>query len=323
MPRNPNSPQHNHCGPVHTPTSASENIKLQVMMNKLENSLKDEFVLKKNLKTINSELLWGGGNIDIACIKEIKQTASDPVSLADTYTIYFNNGETFSFEVTNGKDGRDGLTGEIGPQGPKGQDGIGIKETKILDGELVITYTDDTSVILGHVVGTNGIDGKDGADGRDGQDGVSINSANIDTDGNLVLTLSNNTTIVVGKVVGENGLNGTNGKSAYDLAKENGYQGTLTEWLNSLKGEKGNDGTGISLKANREDCQAVGDAYIINDPKDADYGHIYILTNLNPRNFEDGGEIKGPKGDAGVDGREVEFQVTDTAIQWCYKTGAE
>lgn len=231
MPRNPHNSNNPHvnCGPIHTPTSASENIKLQVMMNKLENSLKDEFVLKENLKTINSELLWGGGNIDITCIKEIKQTASDPVSLIDTYTIYFNNGETFSFEVTNGKDGRDGLTGEIGPQGPKGQDGIGIKETKILDGELVITYTDDTSVILGHVVGTNGTDGKDGADGRDGQDGISINSANIDVDGNLVLTLSNNTTTVVGKVVGENGLNGTNGKSAYDLAKENGYQGTLTE----------------------------------------------------------------------------------------------
>ncbi len=32
------------------------------------------------------------------------------------------------------------------------------------------------------------------------------------------------------------------GKSAYDLAKENGFQGTLEEWLESLKGTDGKDG---------------------------------------------------------------------------------
>jgi hypothetical protein len=112
MPRNPNSPHNPGCGPIHTHTSASENIKLQMMMAKLEDSLKEEFVLKNNLKTINSELLYGSGNIDITCIKEIKQTASD--DLVDTYTIYFNNGETFSFQITNGKDG---VTGSQGPEG--------------------------------------------------------------------------------------------------------------------------------------------------------------------------------------------------------------
>ena len=38
------------------------------------------------------------------------------------------------------------------------------------------------------------------------------------------------------------GIDGTNGKSAYDLAVEKGYSGTLDEWLASLKGSTGNDG---------------------------------------------------------------------------------
>ena len=42
---------------------------------------------------------------------------------------------------------------------------------------------------------------------------------------------------------GKDGKNGENGKSAYDIACEQGYEGTADEWLNSLKGEKGDDGT--------------------------------------------------------------------------------
>lgn len=35
---------------------------------------------------------------------------------------------------------------------------------------------------------------------------------------------------------------GTNGKSAYDIAVDNGFIGTESEWLTSLKGEKGAKG---------------------------------------------------------------------------------
>ena len=41
---------------------------------------------------------------------------------------------------------------------------------------------------------------------------------------------------------GEAGDDGDNGKSAYELAVENGYQGTLEEWLASLKGNTGSNG---------------------------------------------------------------------------------
>jgi len=35
---------------------------------------------------------------------------------------------------------------------------------------------------------------------------------------------------------------GSDGKSAYDIAVENGFEGTVEEWLESLKGPKGDKG---------------------------------------------------------------------------------
>ena len=62
--------------------------------------------------------------------------------------------------------------------------------------------------------GINGVNGKDGVDGKDGKDGKD----------------------------GAPGKDGANGKSAYELAVENGFSGSLDDWLLSLKGEDGNDG---------------------------------------------------------------------------------
>lgn len=48
---------------------------------------------------------------------------------------------------------------------------------------------------------------------------------------------------------GKDGTNGTNGKSAYQIAVDEGYTGTESEWITSLKGatgqrgEKGEQGT--------------------------------------------------------------------------------
>jgi len=64
--------------------------------------------------------------------------------------------------------------------------------------------------------GRDGIDGVDGQDGKDGQNGLN----------------------------GQNGQDGQNGKSAYELAVENGFRGSLHEWLLSLavRAEDGKDG---------------------------------------------------------------------------------
>ncbi len=41
---------------------------------------------------------------------------------------------------------------------------------------------------------------------------------------------------------GKDGKDGENGKSAYEIAVQNGYDGTETDWLESLKGQKGDTG---------------------------------------------------------------------------------
>lgn len=50
--------------------------------------------------------------------------------------------------------------------------------------------------------------------------------------------------VAVSGLNGTNGTNGVNGKSAYELAVQQGFVGTLDEWLASLVGPPGADGTG-------------------------------------------------------------------------------
>ena len=78
---------------------------------------------------------------------------------------------------------------------------------------------------------------------RNGEDGFSpviteretelgYNITITDVEGSNTITLKN----------GTNGTNGQDGKSAYDIAVEQGFVGTEQEWLESLKGQDGQDG---------------------------------------------------------------------------------
>ena len=84
---------------------------------------------------------------------------------------------------------------------------------------LVFQMVTGNVLILQGLNGTDGIDGIDGVDGKDGQDGED------------------------GKD-GQNGKDGTDGKSAYELAVEDGFEGSLHEWLLFLavRGADGKDG---------------------------------------------------------------------------------
>lgn len=53
------------------------------------------------------------------------------------------------------------------------------------------------------------------------------------------------------KYVIENVLKGDPGKSAYELARENGFSGTLQDWLDYLVGPVGPQGPGRSSRQNR------------------------------------------------------------------------
>ncbi|WP_186314562.1 hypothetical protein [Corynebacterium glyciniphilum] len=66
------------------------------------------------------------------------------------------------------------------------------------------------------------------------------NSATVDH-GKRINTLENADPPADGQD-GEDGQDGTDGKSAYQIAVDNGFQGTETEWLDSLKGQDGEDG---------------------------------------------------------------------------------
>ena len=81
---------------------------------------------------------------------------------------------------------------------------------------------------------------------RNGEDGFSpviteretelgYNITITDVEGSNTITLKNGTN-------GLDGTNGQDGKSAYDIAVEQGFQGTEAEWLESLKGQDGQDG---------------------------------------------------------------------------------
>ncbi|WP_246819129.1 ExeM/NucH family extracellular endonuclease [Corynebacterium sp. HMSC072A04] len=145
-------------------------------------------------------------------------TIDDNGHLIITYT----DGTTEDAGKVVGADGKDGKDGDKGPKGDKGdagqdgkdgadgKDGRGIKSVTTNDkDEVVVTYTDGTSEILGTLAdakgdqgtpgrdGFDGAPGRDGANGKDGKDGRGIKSVTTDADGNLVITYTDGTSETV------------------------------------------------------------------------------------------------------------------------------
>jgi hypothetical protein len=107
---------------------------------------------------------------------------------------------------------------------------------------------------------------------------------------------------------GQPGPPGKDGESAYQLAVDEGYVGTLDQWLASLRGKDGvpgKDGKSIEIKgyydtlAELEAAHPVGqpgDSYLIGHPS-----HIYSWDSDNNL-WADGGVIEGPAGPQGEPG---------------------
>ena len=147
---------------------------------------------------------------------------------------------------TNGVDGKDGVDGVNGLDGKNGTDGVGITETSINEyGELVITYSDNSTVNLGTVVGKdgiNGVDGKDGQDGVNGTDGKDGISATHSWNG-TVLTVTSASGTSSANLKGEKGDKGDKGDTG-----EQGIQG-----IQGVKGEKGDTGVAGKNGTNGKD----------------------------------------------------------------------
>ena len=113
----------------------------------------------------------------------------------------------------------------------------------------------------------------------------------VDADGETSATLHN----------GANGEKGTDGKSAYQIAVEQGYQGSESDWLSSLKGDKGNTGA----KGNPGQDGADGkSAYAIAVEHGYEDSEDKWLLSLKGEKG-DAGE-RGEKGDTGLQGERGE-----------------
>ena len=138
-----------------------------------------------------------------------------------------------------GPQGPKGEKGDAGPQGPAGEQGpVGPEGPK---GDAGKDGAQGPQGIQGPK-GDTGATGPQGLKGDTGAQGPKGDKGDTGPQGPKGDTGAQ----------GPAGEAGTDGKSAYELAKADGYTGTLTEWLASLrgeqgpagaKGEKGNDGS--------------------------------------------------------------------------------
>lgn len=104
-------------------------------------------------------------------------------------------------------------------------------------------------------------------------------------------------------------MDGQNGKSAYELAQEQGYQGSLQDWLNSLVGEAGKDG------ADGQDGQNGKSAYelaVENGYTGTESMWLASLIGATGATGEKG--EKGETGETGADGRGIQ-SITLTASE--------
>ena len=150
----------------------------------------------------------------------------ESVSINDTgeLIITYSDGTSENAGKVTGADGEDGVDGKDGEQGPKGDKGEagtdgtdgkdgangkdgaagrGIDSFEIVEGDLVVTYTDGTVQKVGPIAGKDaeaGADGKDGKDGADGTDGRGVAKVEVDDEGNLVITFTDGTTQNAGQV---------------------------------------------------------------------------------------------------------------------------
>lgn len=244
---------------------------------------------------------------------------------------------------SKGKDGTDGKNGTNGKNGANGKDGRSITLASVnSEGQLVITYSDGSSVNLDKLVGINGVDG------------VSISNSSINDKGELIITYSNGQICNLGKVVGVDGINGINGINGSDGNNgKNGQDGIsvvkseinsngelVVTYSNSVidnlgkvvgsdgaKGEKGDKGDtgaqgekGEKGDAGEQGIQGVAGKDGINgtngvDGKDGTNGKdgvgiANVLINTSGElelTFSDGqqinlGNVKGSKGDKGEKG---------------------
>lgn len=191
-------------------------------------------------------------------------SSDNPDTDEDNGRLYVRTEDGWSFLLDlSGVKGIQGPAGPIGPEGPKGEKGdtgpAGPKGDKgdtgergrdgqsaymMANGDLEYGSVDAWIRSLKGAKGDKGDTGERGPigpAGPEGQRGETGQQGLPGTQGPIGLTGPKGDTGPQGPIglTGPKGADGKDGKSAYEIAKENGYTGTKEEWLLSLKGERG------------------------------------------------------------------------------------
>jgi hypothetical protein len=185
-----------------------------------------------------------------------------------------------------------------GTQGKDGKDGVGISSAEVNeDGELVLYFTNDTSVNVGKVVGADGKDGVNGLDGQNGKDGQDGAPGADGKDGNN----------------GIDGKDGKDGESAYEIWLSTGHSGSEKDFLQWLKGD--NDPFGNVVTSIGFDGIAAGTSLKGKTVKDVLIMLLGIQESSNQSvvDYITENSIPFYSGLEGEGHSEVEYQQLDTA----------
>lgn len=167
----------------------------------------------------------------------------------------------------------------------------------------------------------------------------SVSGINPEIETNHGQTVGEHWVMVVTGVPGEKGdrgesvigPRGKDGESAYDVAKQNGFKGTINEWLKSLigpigpKGESGKDGESIRGPKGERGYSAY-DIAVNNGFNGSEVDWIKSLIGKQGEPGKDGISIQGPrgyKGKDGQDGKKIVLIDGEEGLYWYYEDSPE
>ena len=204
-------------------------------------------------------------------IIDIRKTSAN--ELVDTYTIYYSNDTTSTFDITNGKNG---INGKDGTNGKNGDDGVSpVVELSKSENVTTLTITDkngtQTVTINDGINGVNGKDGIDGINGTDGQDGYSptINVDKVDKVTTLSITDKDGTKSI-DILDGEKGANGDdyvltdNDKQEISQLSKNTIETSIPTQLSKNTDYYVGEQASLNLAFYRSNDLAVGDTIYVN-----------------------------------------------------------
>lgn len=135
-----------------------------------------------------------------------------------------------------------GIPGPAGPAGADGEDGLSAYEiavnTMSYNPDPNKTDLENETAWIESLQGATGAQGEQGLQGLQGEQGIQGVKGDTGAQGEQGLQGLQGEQGIQG-VQGETGATGYN---AYQVAQVNGFDGTITEWLASLKGDMGNTG---------------------------------------------------------------------------------